>query len=163
MMNGVKSGGFSVGLRSLFYAGLVAVLTVSFVLAKPGSGKSTFSRTFPPAARAQTLSATETFPGVGVTLDPPPAGTQPGITADQAIKTAEIERVGAGSIGAQPILALLTDDNLGGHTALLVWDIRYTSAYVTALRAENPPVPCTNSEYDVLIDASAGKYIEIFS
>lgn len=129
----------------------------------------------PPSLPALSLTSTESHPGVGWTLAPPPPDAPP-IDAAGAVRLAWFQHPLAAT-SLQPIHALLpAGGSIEADTP--VWVVRYAGSCVPlfgppqgGFADRGPPAPkaapategCAGSEWNVILDAATGRLIVAFS
>jgi hypothetical protein len=116
----------------------------------------------PTVLPATTLTAPLDYPDSGISLEPPGSQTASFSAADAIAWSSDHE--GLPAVSVQPILALLP---AGGSIQkdMLVWELRYSGACIPAfgpVGGSGQEDQC-GQEWDVLVDANTGTFIDAFS
>ena len=96
----------------------------------------------------------------GITLLPPPPTLVPAVAADAAMQTAASDSVPEAK-SVRPIFALYKDAH--STVKLPVWVIRYKGGCVPLLGAPNGGPTCAYQQWNVMVDATSGKFIVGFT
>jgi hypothetical protein len=118
------------------------------------------------ASPGSVLQAEQVIAEGDVVLDPPPPGTRPKISPEQAFRMAHL----SGPAGTAMLVLLTTpheqaDSGQGlAHDHQLAWDFRSWGCYEGPVPPAASPLPsCMPSETDAFVDANTGSFLEAIS
>jgi hypothetical protein len=140
---------------------LVAV-TSATALAVAGNGYR-WTDPQPPITSVKELATKTIVSDVGLTLDAPATQVAPGISAQEAVKTAWAEEGAPGDPqGVHVSLALLTWGT--GYTKTPVWVVSYEGAdCMIAAGAPGGAEECVKQAFHTLVNAESGDYVASFT
>lgn len=114
----------------------------------------------PPREPPRTVQEREVHGEYDATLDPPPAGVEPAISAAEAVDIALKSYTGPAS-AAKPTFAMYSDS---AYEPFPAWVVTFEGVcfgpHSAAYNPNGPPAPvetCTNTELNVVVDAMTGE------